>query len=476
MRLRADEATDDGLPLLQRHRWQRAASRTNPSFSTCCELELIFLQIGGGINHDCFRKDQRGKAVALYSLMPFLSPAVAPIMGGYLTQYISWRWVFFATSIFDLAVQIACFFLLRETHHPTILRRKAQALRKYTGDEMLYAECEGPEHSMKKLLMKSLVRPLIMLTTQPALQAMSLFRGWVSDQYLHVLDPGLTGPLGPRSFQYGIMYLVFATFGLVFEDTYNQSLGRASLNYLSLGIGFVLGLQISGTLQDRAYRWCSKHQINPRSNQSTWAAVRPVWLSRSRPRAQKAKAEVFKMDIEYVGACGTGCSNVFLVPLEPMHASPTTASDVRNPCRAPTNTSEGIPEYRLPLIMPFSLLIPLGLFLYGWSAHFALHWIVPNIAVAIMSIGLIVCFNCVQAYTVDTYGEYAASATGAAAFIRTMCGFSFPLFAPRMNRVLGIGWGNSLLGFVALTCGIAAPCLLWKYGIWLRKTSTYCTG
>ena len=43
---------------------------------------------------------------------------------------------------------------------------------------------------MEKILMKALVRPFIMLTTQPALQAMALFRGY----------------------QYGLMYLVFATF------------------------------------------------------------------------------------------------------------------------------------------------------------------------------------------------------------------------------------------------------------------------
>lgn len=110
-------------------------------------------------------------------------------MGGYMTQHISWRWVFWTTSIFDGAVQIASFVLLRETHHPTILKKKAEALRKSTGNPDLHTKWEGPDHSMKKILMKSLVRPFIMLTTQPALQAMSLFRG----------------------FQYGIMYLVFST-------------------------------------------------------------------------------------------------------------------------------------------------------------------------------------------------------------------------------------------------------------------------
>lgn len=138
---------------------------------------------------DCFKAGERGLATAIYSLMPFLSPALAPIMGGYMTEYISWRWVFWTTSIFAAAVQVASFALLRETHHPTILKNKAKALRKKTGNPKLRTKWEGPDHSMKKILMKSLIRPFIMLTTQPALQAISLFRG----------------------FQYGIMYLVFST-------------------------------------------------------------------------------------------------------------------------------------------------------------------------------------------------------------------------------------------------------------------------
>lgn len=32
---------------------------------------------------DCFKAGERGTAVAVYSLMPFISPAIAPIIGGY---------------------------------------------------------------------------------------------------------------------------------------------------------------------------------------------------------------------------------------------------------------------------------------------------------------------------------------------------------------------------------------------------------
>ncbi|KJX97714.1 hypothetical protein TI39_contig468g00008 [Zymoseptoria brevis] len=393
--------------------------------------------IGGGILGDCFKAGERGLATAIYSLMPFLSPALAPIMGGYMTQFVTWRWVFWATSIFDGVVQIACVVLLKETHHPTILKNKAKRLRKTTGNPDLHTKWDGPDHSMKKLLMKSLVRPFIMLTTQPALQAMALFRGY----------------------QYGLMYLVFATFPRVFQGAYDQGVGRASLNYLSLGVGFIIGLQISGRMQDKIYTWCKEHEVDPNSLQKTWTSWKQY--KAGRPNDEKL------LPVTISDSPVSDDPNRYSIPRNPLP-----------PVRQATgfDPSRGLPEYRLPLVLPFSLLIPIGLFIYGWTAEHEIHWIVPNIGSAIFTIGLIVCFNCAQAYVVDTYTTYAASATGAAAFVRTMMGFSFPLFAPGMYDALGVGWGNSLLGFISLTLGLIAPVLLWKYGGWLRSKSTYCTG
>ena len=39
------------------------------------------LSIGGGILADCFHPEQRGKAIAIYSLAPLLGPALGPIAG-----------------------------------------------------------------------------------------------------------------------------------------------------------------------------------------------------------------------------------------------------------------------------------------------------------------------------------------------------------------------------------------------------------
>lgn len=76
----------------------------------------------------------------------------------------------------------------------------------------------------------------------------------------------------------------------------------------------------------------------------------------------------------------------------------------------------------------------------------------------------------------DAYTRYAASAVGAATVLRSLAGFGFPLFTPYMYRSLGLGWGNSLLGFLAIDLGIPAPLLLWKYEETLRSRSTFAAG
>lgn len=81
-----------------------------------------------------------------------------------------------------------------------------------------------------------------------------------------------------------------------------------------------------------------------------------------------------------------------------------------------------------------------------------------------------------QAYLIDAYTRYAASAIGASAVVRSFGGFGLPLFAPTMYKALGYGWGNSALALVAIVLGVPAPLALWRYGEALRKRSPYAAG
>jgi hypothetical protein len=73
-----------------------------------------------------------------------------------------------------------------------------------------------------------------------------------------------------------------------------------------------------------------------------------------------------------------------------------------------------------------------------------------------------------QLYLVDLFGsEAAASALGANNLLRYLSSTFLPLAGPSMYKALNYGWGNTLLGFLALGF-VPAPVLFYKYGEWLR--------
>ena len=87
------------------------------------------------------------------------------------------------------------------------------------------------------------------------------------------------------------------------------------------------------------------------------------------------------------------------------------------------------PEDRLPLVLtvPASLALPAGLFIYGWSADKAVHWIVPQIGTAVTGFGMITILMCIQTYLVDAFTIHAASVIAASAVLRSLLGALLPL-------------------------------------------------
>lgn len=129
---------------------------------------------------------------------------------------------------------------------------------------------------------------------------------------------------------------------------------------------------------------------------------------------------------------------------------------------------ETAPEYRIPLMVPGSILIPAGLLMYGWAARFHAPWAVIDIGAAIFGAGIILSTQAMQQYVVESFREHVASATAATQFLRSVCGFGFPIFAPQLYRSLGYGWGNTTVALVFCALAIPGPLLLWFFGARLR--------
>lgn len=146
-------------------------------------------------------------------------------------------------------------------------------------------------------------------------------------------------------------------------------------------------------------------------------------------------------------------------------------------------------------MIPIAFIVPCGIFLYGWSAEVKLFCNVSNVSrstvtLAVQSLehssanllllqigavlfasGSIISYLCMQMYIVDTYTRYAASASAASTFLRSLAAFSFPLFVPCLFNYLGYGWDSSTLGLAVVVLGIPAPFLFWRYEATLRARS-----
>ena len=75
----------------------------------------------------------------------------------------------------------------------------------------------------------------------------------------------------------------------------------------------------------------------------------------------------------------------------------------------------------------------------------------------------------VSLYLIDAFTIHAASALAANTILRSLFGAFLPLVGPPLYRKLGLGWGNSLLGFIAVAM-IPIPVFFWRYGERLRTS------
>ncbi|KAE8444769.1 hypothetical protein EG329_014229 [Mollisiaceae sp. DMI_Dod_QoI] len=136
--------------------------------------------------------------------------------------------------------------------------------------------------------------------------------------------------------------------------------------------------------------------------------------------------------------------------------------------RATRHEGKMTPEERLPLMVYFTPIIPIGFFWYGWTAQEKVQWMAPIVGTSFIGLGNLFVMLPAQIYLVDAFGpKAAASALAANGLLRSLFGTFLPLAAPRLYASLGYGWGNSIFGFLALAF-IPVPILFYKYGAQLR--------
>jgi MFS family permease len=139
-----------------------------------------------------------------------------------------------------------------------------------------------------------------------------------------------------------------------------------------------------------------------------------------------------------------------------------------------TKANNGVftPEMRLRISIPFGILLPVTLFWYGWNSYYKLAWESTIVSLVPFGFGIVGLFLPISTYIVDSHPIYAASATSANVILRSVVGALLPLAGPPLYSTLGLGWGNSLLGFVCVVM-VPVPFVFYKVGCKLRASQRF---
>ncbi|KAG9249099.1 MFS multidrug transporter-like protein [Calycina marina] len=133
------------------------------------------------------------------------------------------------------------------------------------------------------------------------------------------------------------------------------------------------------------------------------------------------------------------------------------------------------PEARLYFTCIESILLPLGLFWFGFTLFPSISWIVPSLAIGCATMGIYSIYLATFNYLADTYHRHASSALAAQSFCRNILGGLFPLVTTPLFNGLGYRGATSLLGALALVL-CAVPWVLVFYGPYIRARSKFASG
>ncbi|KAM6487688.1 major facilitator superfamily domain-containing protein [Trichoderma sp. SZMC 28011] len=188
----------------------------------------------GAIMGDIWPPKVRGTAVVFYALAVVGGPTLGPVIGASLTvnPHLGWRWTEYIQAIWTFTVTTIILIFLPETYAPVLLKRKAERLRKETGNQAYYHPHEMTKLSPKIIVTKHLSRPLRMLFTEPMVTCIALY----------------------ASFVYGLLYMTLEVFPIIFAQHRGWGLVTSSLPFLALLTGVGCAMLVNLANQPRYAR------------------------------------------------------------------------------------------------------------------------------------------------------------------------------------------------------------------------------
>ncbi|MCJ1475105.1 hypothetical protein MMC13_003765 [Lambiella insularis] len=188
-----------------------------------------------GTISDITTDEYRALAFSIWSIGPLNGPVLGPIIGGFATQYLGWRWTNWIVMILS-AVGWVFVCVLKETYSPRLLVKKAALRRAQTSDPRHWSRYDQ-KLPFLALLRINLSRPFVMAVTEP----ICIF--W--NIYISII--------------YGILYLCFVAYPIVFSEIRGWSTGISGLAFVGIGVGCLCTIALEPLIR----RMIHAHRTDP---------------------------------------------------------------------------------------------------------------------------------------------------------------------------------------------------------------------
>ncbi|CAI5756772.1 unnamed protein product [Candida verbasci] len=153
---------------------------------------------------DLFNTRQRGYAITIFSIK---------------NSALGWRWTSYFCGILGAFAFVLDIFLLDETHHPIILVKKAEMLRRKTGNWGIYAPHEELSLNLKEIVENNITRPLKLMVTESIILLVSIYNAFI----------------------YAMLYMFLTALPMIFGTRRGWSEGVQQLPYIAMLLGIFIG-------------------------------------------------------------------------------------------------------------------------------------------------------------------------------------------------------------------------------------------
>lgn len=180
------------------------------------------LATGGASLQDMYSLIKLPYVLCIWALAATGGPSLGPVISGFSVTAENWRWSLWEMLWLSGPVFLMMLLFLPETSTSNILLRRAQRLRKLTGNPHLKAQSEIDQANMRprEIAYEALVRPLQLI----------------------VMDPAIGFTAGYVALSYAIYYSFFEAFPLVYIEKYHFNLGEMGLAFTAIIVGAVLSI------------------------------------------------------------------------------------------------------------------------------------------------------------------------------------------------------------------------------------------